>query len=81
VLLFECVTGALPHAARTIADLVRRVVDDAPALNGDLQPEVHERMPFELGMIIGRCLRLPVDERFPDAAALRDALQRCDLAR
>ncbi len=70
--LYFCVTGALPFAARTPAAVMRRIVQ------GDYEPaeSVDPAVGRELSAIIDRCLRVEPAERYANAGALRDALEQ-----
>lgn len=70
VVMFETLTGVLPWPSRTLDDLTRRVMDEAPP-HLDFSAGVVSR---DLRQIIDRCVRRNPADRFQSAAALRDAL-------
>ena len=72
VLLFELLTGRLPHQARTMGELLRQVAQEpAPAL-ASLRPE----LPPALAQLVARLLAKTPAERPADAAAVAAELQR-----
>ena len=71
ILMFEMLTGKLPFDSDNIVSmLVRRMAEDPPAPSS-LRSEV----PPSLDAICLRALARESGERFPDAAAFREALQ------
>ena len=70
VLLYECLTGRLPHQAPTIVALASRVLGQDPA-----PPSRFVRLPQGLELIVGRCLARPPRARFSDASELAAALR------
>lgn len=72
VVLYECLTGAVPFAHQH-RDMLRKVSGDAPRSISDLRSDV----PEQLERIVAKCLMRSADERYRDAAQLREALQQC----
>ncbi|HBP22401.1 MAG TPA: hypothetical protein DEA08_32060, partial [Planctomycetes bacterium] len=70
VLLYECLTGRLPHQAPTIVALASRVLGLDPAPPSRFVP-----VPPALELIVGRCLARPPRARFRDASELAAALR------
>jgi eukaryotic-like serine/threonine-protein kinase len=69
VLLFECLSGALPHRTQTVEDLARRVLTET-------EPQLAvDDASAGLATIIRRCLRRSPADRYPNARALHDALR------
>jgi serine/threonine protein kinase len=66
VVLYQMVAGALPFLAASLEGLKRRIRQG---------PDVPPRCPPELREILFRCLELEPARRYPDAAALRGALE------
>ena len=74
VMLFELVTGQLPYMADNIhALMIKHTTEAVPSIRA-LNPQ----MSPELESIIVRAMAKEPEKRFPDAAALRDALDRLD---
>jgi hypothetical protein len=65
---YELLAGALPFAATSTAQLIQAVRDDEP-------PKL-VRGPFELHLIIARCLEKEPARRYPDARAVAADLGR-----
>jgi serine/threonine protein kinase len=70
VVLYELLTGDSPFAGDNYARAYTRVLEDTPVPVATLRPD----LPAALSDIVGRCLEKDPDQRYPDAAALRDAL-------
>ena len=68
VLLYTLVAGRLPFTSDDLIALVRMQVSSDP-------PPLPDSVPRELAAIILRLLAKPRDDRFPDASALRGALE------
>ncbi|KAA5606254.1 serine/threonine protein kinase [Roseospira marina] len=71
VMLYELVTGTRPFAAKSVPEAMYKV------LNEDPPPPVGRGDPLPRGLvsILQTALARRPDERFPDAAAFRDALK------
>lgn len=70
VALYELVTGLLPFYRAEAAATFQAVLERDPAPPSEIAPWV----PPALEQLIARCLRKRPEERWPSAAALRDAL-------
>jgi serine/threonine protein kinase len=70
VVLYELVTGRLPHQAPTQLALFARIVSEAPIPVREANPELGE----ELAAFVHRLLEKEPEERFPDADAVVRAL-------
>ena len=66
VILFESLAGRLPFEAQGPSSLVLRETDEPPEFPPDF--------PADLRPIVERCLRLDPNDRYPDVAALLQAL-------
>lgn len=72
VLLYELLTGRLPHQGRGEADTLRRIVDEPPTDPRRLRREIDR----DLSAIVVRCLEKQPAHRYASAAALGDDLFR-----
>jgi serine/threonine-protein kinase len=70
VVLFQCLTGALPFDANTIEALMVRVLRGEPTPIESLRPD----LPAALVKVVLRALEANRDDRFPTASALAEAL-------
>ncbi|HEY4012847.1 MAG TPA: serine/threonine-protein kinase [Polyangiaceae bacterium] len=70
VVLFECLTKALPYDAPTLQGLVARLVAGRPTAVASLRPE----MPEELAAVVHRAVAQKRDERYATAGELAGAL-------
>ncbi len=70
--LYECLTGRLPHEAETIITLISKVLDETPRSPKELQPEI----PQKLSDIVMRTLSRDRDKRPQTAGELHDLLDR-----
>jgi serine/threonine-protein kinase len=70
VVLYELVTGALPFNATNVADLCVAILEHSPLSVRSRRRDA----PPELDDVIRRCLRREPENRFPDVAALAEAL-------
>lgn len=70
ILLFEMFTGRVPFDDNDTAKLVRRVLTEKPPKIESLRPD----LPPELRDILERAIARDPEARFPDAAALADAI-------
>ncbi|MGH7340974.1 MAG: protein kinase domain-containing protein, partial [Candidatus Rokuibacteriota bacterium] len=72
VTLYEMLGGRRPFGGSTLTATLAKILESEPeplnSLRGDL--------PGELGLIVHRCLRKPVADRFGDASELALALRR-----
>jgi hypothetical protein len=71
VLGYRMITGRLPFDAPTVQGLLAQHVTRTPVPVSDLAPGT----PAALAMAIARCLAKVPAQRWPDAAAMRDALR------
>lgn len=70
VVLYEMLAGAMPFEGETMAEVVQKILEDAPAALLDRRPD----LPRELSAIVNRCLRRSPDERYATAGELARAL-------
>jgi tRNA A-37 threonylcarbamoyl transferase component Bud32 len=71
-IFYEMLTGRPPFVGESTYATLMQVLDQEPAGVRDLRPEV----PAALAAVVGRCLAKDPHERYPDAAALADDLER-----
>src|SRR5581483_4898204 len=71
-MLYEFLTGRPPFQGGTGAEVIGRVLDEAPVPPVDLQPDC----PPGLSAVCLRCLAKDPADRYPSAAALADDLDR-----
>lgn len=77
VILYECLTGAVPFHDDDILALLRKVTDDTP-----VSPRVRARgVPRDLELICLRCLAKEPRDRYATAGELADDLERFLLGR
>lgn len=72
IILFECLTGRLPHDAEDTAGLLTQVMTEEPSSVRKFAPNT----PSDLDLICLKCLAKQSSERYPTAAALADDLAR-----
>ena len=72
VILFESLTGRVPLKGDTLLDTLDRVRFMPPPPLRELRGDI----PAELESIVQRCLRKSPEERYPNANALAEELQR-----
>lgn len=71
VMLFQLLTGQLPHEGGSMADLMRRIVNEpAPAL-GSLRPD----LPRELADVVALALEKRVEVRYADGLQMAQDLR------
>ena len=73
VTLYEVLTGKVPFEARSLMALTTRVAREPPPPLEELRPG----LPPALCKAVVRALAKSPDDRFPDMAAFRQALQAC----
>ncbi len=71
VILYELLTGRYPFDSETVLGLVFQVNMQAPVAPRQRRPD----LPADLEAVILRCLSKAVDDRYPDVAALAEALE------
>lgn len=71
IVLYEMATGVSPFPGSNPADLISAVLRDQPAEIRRLKPAV----PNVVSEVIDRCLKKVPEERFQNAAEVRDALE------
>ena len=74
VLLYEMSAGRLPFFGASVGQLAEAIVNTAPA-------PISARVPVGIRGVIERCLAKEPDARFPDAAAVQEALQKLNPSR
>ncbi len=75
IILYQMLTGRLPFAGETAADMMASILKDTPAPVTDLRPD----LPRHLGRTIAHCLEKDLRRRLQAAADLRSELE--DLSR
>jgi hypothetical protein len=75
--LFYLLAGRAPFEDRDTTSLLKKVAAEAPPLLTTLRPD----LPRGLAAIVAKCLAKTAAERYPDYAALRDALHPFGAAR
>lgn len=71
VVLYEMLTGVRPFQGDTQADLIEAIRTEMPVPVVDRAPDT----PPALAEIVDRCLQKDPDRRYPDAGAMRTALE------
>lgn len=71
VVIYECLTGRLPHEATTPMELIAKVIEQTPRSPRDLQPDV----PAALSDLVMRVLSKDRDKRPKSAGELHDRLE------
>ncbi|HJL16647.1 MAG TPA: protein kinase, partial [Sandaracinaceae bacterium LLY-WYZ-13_1] len=72
-ILFTGLTGRAPFDAPNYNVLISKILTEAPPSVREARPDV----PEALARVVDRAMRADVDERWPSAAAMRDALAGC----
>lgn len=72
VILYECLTGCRPFVGDSVVDVIREVCQSEPNPVDRVAP----RTPRDLAHICMKCLRKSPGDRYPDAGALADDLDR-----
>ncbi|RMG11181.1 MAG: serine/threonine protein kinase, partial [Planctomycetota bacterium] len=72
VILYECLTGRLPHTAETALDLADKVCTQLPRHPCELDPS----LPRGLADVALRAMAPHPDDRYPSADALAEDLER-----
>jgi len=75
VMLYRCLSSALPFHAETPTALLLSIVRDRPKPLGELEPSV----PAAIAGVIDRALVADLEQRIPDMRALLDALRAAAL--
>ncbi len=70
LVLYELITGVLPHQGELFTAICAAIVADLPAPMRTRRSDV----PRALDEVVLKCLQKKADDRFPSAAALADAL-------
>jgi serine/threonine-protein kinase len=74
VVLYECLTGALPHSAPSAIVLVTQVLEQTPRSPRERQPDISAA----LSDLVMKVLSKNRDDRPKTALQLHDALDRLD---
>jgi len=74
VVLYECLTGKMPHTAETPITLITKVLEETPTPPRDLQSDI----PSALSDVVMRVLSKDREDRPKNARELHDALDRLD---
>ena len=72
VVLYECLTGRMPHEADTPIALISKVLDETPPSPRDLQPDI----PAPLSDLVLRAMAKDRARRPATASELHDWLDR-----
>jgi serine/threonine-protein kinase len=72
VILYECVTGEVPFAARTVNELIFRIMLEAPTPAESIVPDLDPGFVA----ILHKAMAREASERFQTAREMRDALAR-----
>ena len=64
IVLYECVSGELPFAARNVREMFVQIGTSPPTPLEDMLPSVHP----EYARIVGKCLRPDAEERYQTAS-------------
>ena len=72
IILYEMLTGERPFQGRTPIETLSAILKDTPRPVAQRNPAV----PAEVDAAIARCLEKDPAQRYPEAAALRDELER-----
>ncbi len=73
---YHLLTGKPPFAGENVMQLLKAHARSEVTPPSEIEPNV----PTDLEQIILRCLKKSVDERFPNAESLKQALARCECA-
>jgi serine/threonine-protein kinase len=68
--IYECLTGRLPHEADSPMTLIAKIIEETPKPPRDLQPDI----PRELSDLVMRVLSREREQRPRSAGELHDAL-------
>ena len=71
VILYELSSGRRPFEGASSAELASAILRDTPRPLSELRAD----LPEELGLLIQRCLEKDLQDRFPSARGVRDALR------
>jgi HAMP domain-containing protein/predicted Ser/Thr protein kinase len=74
VVLYECLTGKMPHTAQTPITLITKVLEETPTPPRELQPDI----PAALSDLVMRVLSKDREARPKNALELHDALDRLE---
>jgi HAMP domain-containing protein/predicted Ser/Thr protein kinase len=74
VVLYECLTGRMPHTANTPITLITKVLDETPTAPRELQSDI----PPAVSDLVMRVLSKDRDDRPKTASELHDALDRLE---
>ena len=66
VMLFQLLTGALPHTAESMGRLMHQIANEPAPDVRTLRPD----LPEALARVVARALEKPVERRYPDGAQL-----------
>ena len=69
--MYWALTGRYPHGSGTPAELLARVMQGEPTPMAALRPE----LPPAVGDLVARAMAPRMDDRFPDARAMRSAVE------
>ncbi len=72
VLLYQLLTGRLPHSADSQYELARKICEDHARFSSEDQAII----PKDLQAITLRAMAIKISDRYPSAGALRDDLER-----
>jgi serine/threonine protein kinase len=72
VVLYECLTGRMPHQADSTMALIAKMLEETPPSPRDLMPDI----PAGLSDIVMRALAKQPGQRQASASELHDALDK-----
>jgi eukaryotic-like serine/threonine-protein kinase len=75
VVLYECLTGKMPHTAQTPITLITKVLEETPTAPRELQSDI----PPALSDLVMRVLSKNREDRPKNALELHDALDRLEM--
>jgi HAMP domain-containing protein/sensor domain CHASE-containing protein/predicted Ser/Thr protein kinase len=76
VVLYECLTGKMPHTAQTPITLITKVLEETPTPPRELQSDI----PAALSDLVMRVLSKNREDRPKNALELHDALDRLEMS-
>lgn len=75
IILYQSITGRLPFFAESAVEVATKIVIDAPEPPSTVRPEW--KYPAELEAVVLKLLEKDKNDRYPDAMAVKAALENC----
>ena len=75
IILYQAITGKLPFFAESAVEVATKIVIDQPQTPSSIRPEW--AYPTELEAVVLKLLSKNKEDRYPDAMAVKDALEAC----